>query len=139
MFYEFLDPTGTRLTTDDPLKVELYNLYKRTGDEDALPSIPSLIMSKRVVRDKGLSGINFTTQEANELLMLLGQERTKEMRSAINGVYWNRLPDEKKVEIIKDINNKYSRGYITLDKLGNRKNFKWYIRREELIRQKKNE
>ena len=96
-------------------------------------------MSKRVVRDKGLSGINFTTQEANELLMLLGQERTKEMRNAINGVYWNRLPDEKKVEIIKDINNKYSRGYITLDKLGNRKNFKWYIRREELIRQKKNE
>ena len=139
MFYEFLDPTGTRLTTDDPLKVELYNLYKRTGDEDALPSIPSLIMSKRVVRDKGLSGINFTTQEANELLMLLGQERTKEMRNAINGVYWNRLPDEKKVEIIKDINNKYSRGYITLDKLGNRKNFKWYIRREELIRQKKGE
>ena len=139
VFYEFLDPTGTRLTTDDPLKVELYNLYKRTGDEDALPSIPSLIMSKRVVRDKGLSGINFTTQEANELLMLLGQERTKEMRNAINGVYWNRLPDEKKVEIIKDINNKYSRGYITLDKLGNRKNFKWYIRREELIRQKKGE
>lgn len=139
VFYEFLDPTGARLTTDDPLKVELYNLYKRTGDEDALPSIPSLIMSKRVVRDKGLSGINFTTQEANELLMLLGQERTEEMRSVINGVYWNRLPDERKVEVIKDINNKYSRGYITLDKLGNRRNYKWYVRREELIRQKKGE
>jgi len=138
VFYEFLDPTGTRLATDDPLKVELYNLYKRTGDEDALPSIPSLILNKRMVIDKGSKPINFSTGEVNELLMLLGQQRTKDLSNTINTSLWKDATDEQKINILRKINGKYSTGYITLED-GNRKVFEWYKRRQEMINQKLNE
>lgn len=138
VFYEFLDPTGTRLATDDPLKVELYSLYRRTNDENALPSIPSIILNKELFRNKGSERYEFTTSEVNELLMLLGQERTKSLRAVVESEGWSRMSDESQIAVIKKINSRFSKGYQKLDD-GSLKVYKWYRRRQQMIIQKKNE
>jgi len=132
VFYEFLDPTGTRLATDDPLKVELYSLYRRTGDENALPSIPSLILNKEYKINRGSEKVEFTTNEVNEMLMLLGQQRTAQLRTVVGAASWDRLTDEAKINIVKKINNRYSKGYMTRED-GTRQIFDWYRMRQEII------
>ena len=91
-----------------------------------------------MVIDKGSKPINFSTGEVNELLMLLGQQRTKDLSNTINTSLWKDATDEQKINILRKINGKYSTGYITLED-GNRKVFEWYKRRQEMINQKLNE
>ena len=136
LFYEFLDPTGTRLTTNDPTKVELWNLYKRTNDEDAFPSIPSQVSNRELTVPYDERNAMISTGEANELMMLLGQERKKLLDVVVGQPAWDTYSDETRLNLVRGINNQFANGYYR-DGAGDIHYYSWYLRKLELINERK--
>lgn len=129
--YEFIDATQGRLVTNDPVKVELYNLYKRTGDEDAFPSIPNQVSNRELTIAGDQRNALISTAQANELMMLLGQERTQYLRGIVQSSAWETYDDQTRLNIVRSINNSFANGYYK-DGAGETQFYAWFLRKLQL-------
>lgn len=88
----FLSPVDVREVKDTPLSQELFRLKDQI--QIGFPSKSFTVNNAK---------ITLTPDEENELLKLSGQGIKEKLENAVESQRWERMPDERKVELIKDV------------------------------------
>ncbi len=95
--YQFLDITKARSIPDDPLAIELYTLWRKTGDSGLIPTPPSesFTSHNRTYR--------LTQAQHSRLQELVGTRRREIAENAVNMWDWDTITTEQKMARLRKI------------------------------------
>jgi len=131
--YQLFDITKSRQGTADPLSNEIWRLYEQTEDLTDLCGTPSYaakrslnvpdIKSKRELKAAQAIGKRYTwmdddefmservylnVEQINRLMEAAGKQRYRDAAEVIQGQDYQRASDEKRVEMLNDVAEKYA-------------------------------
>jgi len=96
----FISPSNVSDETSDKISKEIYNLYKRTGETDVIPSkIPN----------------GLTKQEEYKFKQVFGEEVRKHLEKVMNSSYYNYSDAAKIKALRKAIDNAYDKSKDTMN------------------------
>lgn len=95
IMYQFFDISKNRQVTDDPLKLELYRLWRKTGESEIIPSLPG-----KSITVKGQTYL-LTPEQRSEYARLVGSERKKIAEAMVINPEFHKLNDEQKIRFLK--------------------------------------
>jgi hypothetical protein len=95
--YHLFDVSKARNISADPLSFGVYNLWKETGDNDVIPSIPS--------RNFNYDGkqVKLNYKQYENLLQLIGKSRKVLVEQYINTEEFKNAPNDEKIQILKHV------------------------------------
>lgn len=105
VIYHFFDITKQRQVTDDPVAIEIYKLWRKTGSLTTIPEPP--VPKNNKVSFNKVTYILDGAQQSN-LEELVGKARRGYAEAIINNPEWGGLPDELKVKVLGQV---YERGH----------------------------
>lgn len=105
VIYHFFDITKQRQVTDDPVAIEIYKLWRKTGSLTTIPE-PPVPKNNKVSFNKVTYILNGAQQ--SNLEELVGKARRGYAEAIINNPEWVGLPDEIKVKVLGQV---YERGH----------------------------
>lgn len=93
-FYHFFDISKNKQVTDDPVPLELYRLWRRTGDTKAIPSLPEKRMT--------VASRNYplTPELQSRYAELIGAERRRIVDRLVVNPFFQSRNDEQKIKIL---------------------------------------
>lgn len=94
ILYHFFDISKNRQVTDDPVPLELYRLWRSTGNTAVIPSIPSRTLTV------GKSTYGISPDQYSRLVELVGKDRRAIADKLVVNPNWAKLPDEDKIKIL---------------------------------------
>lgn len=95
IFYQFFDISKNKQVTDDPLKLELYRLWRKTGSSEVIPPLPG----KSVTVDKQTYLLK--ADQHSRFAELVGQQRKRIAEAmAVNPEFY-KMGDEQKIHYLK--------------------------------------
>ena len=92
--YWFFDITKGQHVTDDPVPLELYRLWRKTGDTKAIPSLPELDMTVGRVR------YQLTPAQKSREAQLIGEFRRSMIDELIVNPNYHKLHDERRIQLL---------------------------------------
>lgn len=95
ILYHLFDISKGRQVTDDPVKLELYRLWRRTASSEAIPSIPE----RQMTVDKKTYPL--PTPLYSRFAELVGKERKTILDEMVQGRYYNESTDEEKISLLE--------------------------------------
>ncbi len=96
ILYHLFDISKGRQVTDDPVKLELYRLWRKTADASVIPSIPQ--------RDITAENQTYPLSNAlySEFSETVGRRRKEIADSLVQNPHFNELTDEQKIKTMED-------------------------------------
>lgn len=94
ILYHFFDITKNKQVTDDPVPLELYRLWRSTGNTSVIPSIPSRTMTV------GKNTYAIDSDQYSHLVEMVGKNRRMIADKLVVNPNWAKLPDESKIQIL---------------------------------------
>lgn len=93
-FYHFFDITKGRQVTSDPVPLELYRLWRKTGDNAAIPSIPE--------RNTTVAKTTYALEPAQyeRYAELVGGSRREIVDALVINPEFHKLNDEQKLKVL---------------------------------------
>lgn len=97
LLYQFFDISKNRQVTDDAVPLELYRLWRKTGDTKVIPSIPEKTMTV------GKQNYVLTPEQQSRFVELVGEARRNIVDAVVINPNFHNLPDEAKVNLLDRI------------------------------------
>jgi len=97
ILYHLFDISKGRQVTDDPVKLELYRLWRRTASSEVIPSIPE----RQITVDKKTYPL--PTLLYSRFAELVGKERKVVLDEIVKNPEFNGLSDEAKISILEKV------------------------------------
>lgn len=95
LLYHLFDISKNKQVTDDPVSLELYDLWRRTADNSVIPSIPTRTVT---VENKSYP---LNAQQYEKLAETVGRARRMIVDRLVINPKWQDLPDEGKIKILE--------------------------------------
>lgn len=92
LVYQFFDITKNKQVTDDPVALELYRLWRKTGNNQVIPSIPT----RSVTVDK--KSYTLTPEQYSRYAELVGQSRRQIAEGLSVNPFFHEGSDEYKMD-----------------------------------------
>jgi len=98
--YHLFDITKGRQVSNDPVAIELYRLWRRTGDSSAIPSL--------VGKTATIGGTTYAldTAQQSRLSELVGKNRKTIVDAIVVNPNYHKLNDEQKIKILESVYQK---------------------------------
>lgn len=92
--YHFFDISKNRQVTSDPVKLELFRLWRKTADNRILPPLPEKTVT--------FGGVTYplTAAQQSRYAELVGKERRKKIETLMFNPNFHTLTDEKKIDLL---------------------------------------
>jgi hypothetical protein len=111
----------SRISSTDPVKVEIYNLFKETGDTDVIPGYPMPVGKLKIQLTKSESAyyglnvnephyIDVMPKDAHAMMKMFGTYRYNEIKKFVSSDSYERMTNAQKISALKSIYNRNSRG-----------------------------
>lgn len=100
ILYHLFDISKNKQVTDDPVALELYDLWRTTSDGRAIPSIP-----KRQITS-GNDNILLAPEQYSRLAELVGQHRRLIAEQLVTNPNWQDLDSENKLKVLDTVYDK---------------------------------
>lgn len=97
LLYQFFDISKNRQVTDDAVPLELYRLWRKTGDTKVIPSIPEKTLTV------GKQNYVLTPEQQSRFVELVGEARRNIVDAVVINPNFHNLPDEAKVNLLDKI------------------------------------
>lgn len=97
LLYQFFDISKNRQVTDDAVPLELYRLWRKTGDTKVIPSIPEKTLTV------GKQNYVLTPEQQSRFVELVGEARRNIVDAVVINPNFHNLPDEAKVNLLDRI------------------------------------
>lgn len=114
----------SRISSKDPVKIDIYNLFKETGDTDVIPGYPSAVGKLKILLTKQESAyyglnvnepnyISIMPKDAHAMMKSFGQARYKDVKRLVTSPAYQKMNNSQKISALKSIYNRHSRGTYT--------------------------
>lgn len=111
----------SRISSTDPVKVEIYNLFKETGDTDVIPGYPMPVGKLKIQLTKSEAAyyglnvnephyIDVMPKDAHAMMKSFGTYRYNEIKRFVTSSSYERMTNAQKISGLKSIYNRNSRG-----------------------------
>lgn len=94
LIYQFFDVTKGKQVTSDPVPLELYRLWRKTGDTKVIPSLPE--RSITVARQT----YNLSQEQRSRYAEFVGIERRRITEALVVNPNWHAVADEQKIKVL---------------------------------------
>lgn len=98
--YNMFDFTKTQTVQADPTGYNIYYLWKRTGNRDALPDV---YPGKLTIGDKE---VQLSREQREDIAKIIGEKRRRNVAIYIQSEEWDNATDEQRIDDLKVIYNK---------------------------------
>ena len=111
----------SRISSTDPVKVEVYNLFKETGDTDVIPGYPMPVGKLKIQLTKSEAvyhGLNVNEphyidvmpKDAHAMMKMFGTQRYSEVKRLVTSRSYQNMNNSRKISALKAIYNRNARG-----------------------------
>ena len=111
----------SRISSTDPVKIEIYNLFKETGDTDVIPGYPMPVGKLKIQLTKSEAAyhglnvnepnyIDVMPKDAHAMMKTFGAYRYNEIKRFVTSNSYERMTNAQKISGLKSIYNRNSRG-----------------------------
>ena len=111
----------SRISSTDPVKVEIYNLFKETGDTDVIPGYPMPVGKLKIQLTKSEAAyhglnvnephyIDVMPKDAHAMMKMFGTQRYNEIRRLVTSSSYQKMNNSRKISALKAIYNRNARG-----------------------------
>jgi len=94
IFYHFFDISKNKQVTSDPVELELYRLWRKTGDSAVIPSLPQRTVTF------GKSSYALDPKQYERYAELVGENRRNIVDALVINQQFHKLSDEQKMDIL---------------------------------------
>lgn len=115
LVYQLLDVTKNQEITDDPVSLELYRLWRKTGSSEMIPSLPG----RTITQGRVTYALN--ADQRSRLAELVGARRREIVDGLVVDPNYHALNDEQKVALLKrayDFGQRQGGGQFLLENQG---------------------
>jgi hypothetical protein len=111
----------SRISSTDPVKVEVYNLFKETGDTDVIPGYPMPVGKLKIQLTKSEAAyhglnvnephyIDVMPKDAHAMMKMFGTQRYSEIKRLVTSSSYQKMNNSRKISALKAIYNRNARG-----------------------------